>query len=443
MAKPARALFRLLPFFSVVSLLGIIIAAALATLLYRQIAIAALTNLGEQQNIGLAQSALNSVHEPLAAFLLEANTSPGVPALADGMVLVTALNTMLHDTGVVRIKVYNQKGVVVFSTKSSQIGGPQHDNPAVMAALHGQIVSKLVYHDSFNYFDQATEDDNLIQTYIPVPGDSMGSVLGVFEIYTDVNALVRDIEHMELMIIAGTGAIFLLLYLMLLAVVQSAGKIVAQQQATIAERNQILELLSAQLLDAQEKERKRVAYELHEGIAQTLAAIKFQLEGVAGAGEQRSEEVGRLVRTVQGAMQEVRAVAMQLRPPSLDDLGLGATLNWLVRQLPLICDDIQVEAEIAVREERIPPPLKVIIYRVAQDALTALTRQCAARLIRVALHENAGVLELVIDDPSLSPAVPLAPDVSLAQQRVLMSGGSFQVDPYGSRGATLRAAWDI
>jgi len=441
---PKHQPFKLLPFFSVASLLGIIAAAVLVTLLYRQTAIDALVKLGEQQNIGLAQSALNSVHEQLTLFLRRANSGSQVSD-AEIDALEVELNAVLRDTGVVRIKVYSHTGTVVFSTKRSQIGYDQSDNSAFAVALDGKISSKLIYHDTFNYFDQETEEDNLIQTYVPV--GKGGAALGVFEIYTDVNPLVREISRMELLIIVGTGIIFLLLYALLLTVVHRAGHIIKRQQLTIAERNKTLELLSAQLLDAQETERKRVAYELHEGIAQTLSAIKFHLEiaeqSAANGGEARGKGLGSLVEVIQGTIQEVRTMAMQLRPPSLDDLGIGATLSWLARQLSEIYPAVSVEAQATVDEERIPRQLRVVVYRAVQEALAAMTRYNGPRTIQLVLKESAEMLQLEITDPVMSSTESLEPDLSIARQRILMSGGMFTVLPCASGGAILSAEWDL
>ena len=438
--------FKLLPFFSVTSLLGIVVAAALVTLLYRQTAIAELVDLGEQQNIGLAQTALNSVHEQLALFLRRANTGSQATD-TEIETLEAKLKAVLRNTSVVRIKVYNQAGIVVFSTKRSQIGRDQSDNPAFVVARGGDITSKLIFRDHFNFFDQETEEDNLIQTYMPVGRDSEAAEIGVFEIYTDVNPLVADISHMEVLIVIGTGTIFLLLYALLLTVVHRAGRIIARQQLTIAERNKTLELLSAQLLDAQETERKRVAIELHEGIAQTLSAIKFHLEiaeqSAANGDEGRAMKLDGLVKVIQGTIQEVRTMAMQLRPPSLDDLGIGATLSWLSRQLSEIYPEISVEAQVTVDEERIPRQLRVVVYRTVQEALAAMTRCNVPRTIQLVLRESGALLRLEITDSAMSATAPLEPDLSIASQRILMSGGVFTVQANPSGGAVLSAEWDL
>lgn len=443
---PKYQSFKLLPFFSVTSLLGIVVAAALVTLLYRQTAIAELVDLGEQQNIGLAQTALNSVHEQLALFMRRANTGSRATD-TEIEALEAKLKAVLRNTSVVRIKVYNRAGIVVFSTKRSQIGRDQSDNPAFVVARGGDITSKLIFRDHFNFFDQETEEDNLIQTYMPVGRESDAAEIGVFEIYTDVNPLVDDISHMEVLIVFGTGAIFLLLYALLLTVVHRASRIIARQQLTIAERNKTLELLSAQLLDAQETERKRVAIELHEGIAQTLSAIKFHLEiaeqSAANGDEGRAMKLDGLVKVIQGTIQEVRTMAMQLRPPSLDDLGIGATLSWLSRQLSEIYPEISIEAQATVDEERIPRQLRVVVYRTVQEALAAMTRCNVPRTIQLVLRESGALLRLEITDPAMSATAPLEPDLSIASQRILMSGGVFTVQASPSGGAVLSAEWDL
>lgn len=432
--------FRLLPFFSIASLIGIVAAAVLVTLLHRHTAVADLVAVGERQNVALAQASLNSARDQLLGFLQEANTAQAPPGAVERAALAASLDAILRHTGVVRVKVYNQGGLVVYSTDPGQIGHRQADNPGVIAALAGRIASKLVYRDTFNLFDQVTEDDNLIQTYLPIGGNGLAPV-GVLEIYTDVNALAMAIERTELLIIGGTGAIFLLLYVLLLAVVHSAGKIIAQQQVTIAERNRTLELLSARLLEAQEKERQRVAHGLHEGIAQTLAAIKFRLEG---AGQRSNGEVyAGLVGGVQEAMQEVRTMAMQLRPPSLDDLGLGATLTWLGRQLTAIRPEVAVTLRMNFREDHLAPALKVTVYRVVQDVLAALIPGGGARSILLELNERGDTLVLLLHDPLLAELPPGQPDLPLAQQRILMSGGTFRLEADPADGSVLQAIWPL
>src|SRR5690606_21052152 len=113
------------------------------------------------------------------------------------------------------------------------------------------------------------EEDNLMQTYIPVRASATEPVQGVFEIYTDVNDLVHQIERTEFIIMAGAMLILSGLYAVLLLVVRRARNVIDTQNHTIRERTQTLEILSARMLKSEESNKQKIAMELHEGLAQT------------------------------------------------------------------------------------------------------------------------------------------------------------------------------
>jgi signal transduction histidine kinase len=87
--------------------------------------------------------------------------------------------------------------------------------------------------------------------------------------------------------------------------------------------------------------------------------------------------------------------------------------------------------------------LRVIVYRVVQEALAAMTRHNVARTIDVVLKESDGMLRLEITDPTMSLAARLEPALSIARERILMSGGTFAMQASPSGGAILCAEWDI
>ena len=74
---------------------------------------------------------------------------------------------MEDNPAVVGIKIYNRAGTIVFSTKPSQMGSNQEDRAGFVTAIIGRIRSEFIYRDTFNCFNQTTEEDNLIPTYIP------------------------------------------------------------------------------------------------------------------------------------------------------------------------------------------------------------------------------------------------------------------------------------
>ncbi|MCF8128146.1 MAG: PAS domain-containing protein, partial [Deltaproteobacteria bacterium] len=117
--------------------------------------------------------------------------------------------------------------------------------------------------------------------------------------------------------------------------------------------------LSRRLLTSQEEERRAIAMELHDGIGQILSAIKFKMEN--GPAEMKGKDPDEClaanlpaVSLVQQAVEEVRRISKNLRPPILDDLGILATLSWFCREFNKIYENICVEKEIMLDEEVIP-----------------------------------------------------------------------------------------
>ena len=443
-------MFRLLRFYAVTSLIGVLVAALLLVVFYRQIAVGTIQELGEASNIALSRTLLNSVRPLLVEFLVRLDTeNPEV--IRDhpmNRLLGQSLASLRAETSVVKIKIYNRRGVVVYSTDPAQIGENQSANWAWQRAIQGHITSKLIYRDSFNAFDGVTEDDNLIQTYQPVRADSGEPVRGVFEIYTDVNHLVRRVEYSEFEILAGVLVVLALLYGLLLLVVHRAAGIIQRQQVAIQRRNRSLELLSAQLIRGQEEEKQRLAGNLHEGIAQTLSAVKIHVESVSRLlaqpdnGVDRQQRLEAVVPVIQQAIQEVRGLAMELRPASLDELGLLPTLRWYCREFQAVYPDVVLDATLAVTEQDIPEPLRIIIYRIIQDTLTRIAR--GGRVRYIGLHLGAGeqgvTLEVEDDDPESSErVVPMW--TPTMRERTQLSGGVYREGRVAEGRLCRRSHW--
>ena len=116
-----------------------------------------------------------------------------------------------------------------------------------------------------------------------------------------------------------------------------------------------LRALSSQLLTAQESERKRIAMELHDGIGQMLTAIKFKVESILqekGTGKAKEKSLEAIIPMVRESVDEVRRMQMDLRPSTLDDLGVLATLGWFCREYQKIYSHIHIEKEIGPSGER-------------------------------------------------------------------------------------------
>ncbi len=161
--------------------------------------------------------------------------------------------------------------------------------------------------------------------------------------------------------------------------------------------------LTSQLLLAEEKERKRIACELHDGLGQCLGAIAFNVESVlkklGDKVKTEFESLEAIVPMIKQSMEEVRRIGMNLRPALLDDLGLLPTIDWLVREYQRTYPNIHVEKHIEINETQVPDHLKTVIYRILQEALNNIAKHSQASLVDLSLLKTKdGRVDLVIED---------------------------------------------
>jgi len=214
-----------------------------------------------------------------------------------------------------------------------------------------------------------------------------------------------------------------------------------------------LRSLSRKLITSQEEERRLIAMELHDGIGQTLSAIKFKVESglakVNGKDPHDCLEVQLpVVSLIQEAVEEVRRVCKNLRPPILDDLGILATISWFCREFGKIYGNIVVEKEILLAEEAVPQKIKISIFRVLQEAFNNIAKHSGADLARVVLkRDEAGALLLVEDNGrGFDVEAALAQKGSETgmglvsmKERATLSGGSLEIASAPGKGTRIRA----
>ena len=447
-------MFKLLRYYAAASLVAVLATGVLLTWFYRQLAIDGIVRLAERSNTNLAQIAMSPIKPALLAFLdTAADLRPGGASAPLPPELARSFSTVMHeDPFIVRIKLYNRLGVVVFSTTPSQIGDDQSRNKGFIAAVRGGVGSELIYRDSFNSFDGVTEEDNLMQTYLPVRAGPAEPVRGVFEIYADVNPMVRQVERTEFMILAGALLIMAALYAVLLLVVRHANNTIELQQRTITERNETLALLADRMLRSEDSHKQKIALELHEGVAQTLAAVKLKAESSRRDRQQDDEAApgDSMIPMLQEAIEDVRAIATDLRPASLDDLGLLPTIHWLCREFEQRHPGIGIDRRISLHERDIPPSLKGILYGIVMSVLGDIAHHTKAARVRIGLALDDDVLVLQIDEAGeaqggkhsvWADSEPLA-CTGRMKELTTLSGGVFTTPRRSDGGAMLRAAWN-
>ena len=219
--------------------------------------------------------------------------------------------------------------------------------------------------------------------------------------------------------------------------------------ARIAER---LQVLSRRVVEVQEEERRHLARELHDEIGQVLSAIGVNLHAVRGvcaaAAWPRLDEC---LGIVDRAVQQVRNLALDLRPSMLDDLGLAAALRWLVDRQ---AERAGLVAHFVVQSSgaQLSPDLATACYRVAQEALTNVVRHARARQVWVDLQQGEEEVYLVIRDDGVGfdpgeARQRAARGESLGllgiQERVGLLGGRVAVESEPGRGTTIRAQFPV
>jgi signal transduction histidine kinase len=218
-----------------------------------------------------------------------------------------------------------------------------------------------------------------------------------------------------------------------------------------------LSTMASQLLSIQECERKRIATDLHDGLGQSLTLIKLTLAATArllasGAITEAAESLRLLNHKAHDALEEMRRVSMDLRPPMLDDLGILATLSWLFRELEGACPGMKVEKDFSVQESCIPGALKITIYRIIQEATSNIIRHANADRVRVSIGGTREALHLEVADngAGFDPAGVAVRNGSKRglgllnmRERASLSGGAYTIDSRAGKGTQISVSWQL
>jgi signal transduction histidine kinase len=219
-----------------------------------------------------------------------------------------------------------------------------------------------------------------------------------------------------------------------------------------ASRNN-LALLSEQLIQAQEVERRRIALELHDSVGQSLSAIKYTLEraiimvqrGNLGSPESvLTLAVQRIHETADG----IRAISMNLRPQMLDTLGAASATSWFCRGFAEIYPTLTVRAEITAQNSEIPKRISTHLYRCVQELLNNVAKHADAGTVWVTLKREGPRLSLEVRDDG-SGIETLADDTSRLhgsgirnlRERADMTGGQFTLASSPSGGTSAQIVW--
>ncbi|MDQ3973938.1 MAG: GAF domain-containing sensor histidine kinase [Actinomycetota bacterium] len=219
----------------------------------------------------------------------------------------------------------------------------------------------------------------------------------------------------------------------------------ARLHQRLAEREEALERFAERTVELQERERRRLAGEIHDGISQRIVSLSFHLSAAADAipGDPgyAAEQIAAAQSLAAGALDETRFAIAGLRPPVLDDLGLAASLESLARSLPGLAVDVSADPC------QLPEHVETAVYRIAQEALQNVGKHAEASAVTVRLRaDDSGVLLEVADDgrgfdPEAAGrelAGPMHYGLDGIRERAELLGADLQLDSEPRRGTTVR-----
>jgi signal transduction histidine kinase len=194
---------------------------------------------------------------------------------------------------------------------------------------------------------------------------------------------------------------------------------------------------------AQEEERRRLALELHDETGQALTSILLGLKAIGGAkSKEDAERAEADVRAlVVQALQDVRALAVELRPSALDDFGLGPAVERLAQTFGERSGiSTTVETHLG---ERLPPELETTLYRVVQEALSNVVKHAAAQHVSIVLSQRGSSVAATIDDDGAgfdeAEGRPDALGLTGMRERLALVGGTLEIESTPGRGTTVAA----
>jgi two-component system sensor histidine kinase UhpB len=268
-----------------------------------------------------------------------------------------------------------------------------------------------------------------------------GSVLSVSVNYLVLRAAFQPVSNLERAAAAVRGGDVSVRVAPSAFVDPQFAQLAATFNATldeIARDRELLRGLASQVIRAQEQERKRIARELHDDTAQILFAQLLRLTALkSSASPDVRETAAALELMTVEALEGVRRMAVELRPPALDDLGLLAALADLAQRFG---EQLAVPVDFQARglRGRLPAEVELVLYRVAQEALTNVAKHAGAGRVWIDLDRGSEDVTLSVRDDGrgFDPAIPRSSDergLGLGlfgmEERVALVGGIFRIWP--------------
>ncbi len=225
----------------------------------------------------------------------------------------------------------------------------------------------------------------------------------------------------------------------------------------VRQRTAELTTLSSELLVAQEKERRRISYDLHDNVWQMLEVIRFDIERLFAEPQEMDpatlrKRANEIRSNIRNAVATIRSMQGDLWPSILDDIGILATITWYCREFEKNHLALSIERHTDLAEDEVPPSAKIVIYRVMQEALSNVIKYSQATRVSLFLNKKGHRIQFTVEDNGIGfdleeIIVKRSPWGGLGllsmKERTELSGGSFRVESSGEKGTIVCASWPI
>jgi two-component system, NarL family, sensor kinase len=334
---------------------------------------------------------------------------------------------VLQDSSVVRVKIWDRSGRIVYSDEVRLIGARY---PGEIEELQGDRIHAHVsdLDKPENRFERGF--GKLLEVYVALTTRS-GQPMRYEEYYRSsfIDARARRIFR-EFGFIS-LGALILLALIQLPLAWQLAHRVRRAQR----ERLDLLQ----RAVDASERERRRIAADLHDGVVQNLAGVSYSLSAAASsAPAELSPTLREAAGETRQALRELRSLLVEIYPPDLQREGLEAALEDLLAP----CAARGLETRLAVDDEELPPAVESLFFRAAQEALRNVVKHAGAERVDVEVGRRNGLATLRVEDDGSGFDVDGQPPGDHFGLRVLRDlvrevGGDLEIDSKPGRGTVV------
>jgi signal transduction histidine kinase len=198
------------------------------------------------------------------------------------------------------------------------------------------------------------------------------------------------------------------------------------------------------MVEAQEEERRSISRELHDEVGQSLGALLVevgQLSKLVPPDDHVTQaQITHIKSVAESAVKSIRDIALLLRPPMLDDLGLVPALEWQAREISRR-SDMEVEVQSEDVSESLGDETKVTIYRLVQEALNNAATHASAKNAKVTITQNSDKITVQVTDDGhgFDPARHRGMGILGMEERVRRLSGTFTIDSEPGKGTTVKA----